>query len=321
MAITSEQHAAALANLYPGAVDAVNDWALGRLEARAAQPHSSQALCVSVFETIGLWPAVTRDAMLLDLLADAGIALDLLHGAQIETEVRSHHDVLNEIGGGTPTALDGLVRWPSGVTTIESKFTEQEFGGCSQTKPSRVPPADPRFDPADPTRRFANCTGRHEVGSDLKPATQPLQAACRLTIQDRNRRPRLYWDLAPEIFKPHVYALGQPCPFHGDAYQLMRNMSFAYKWARDRNLPDFAFLVIVVDGAPAAKEMRSTVKEFRGLLLDQHQARLGVLSYERLADLLDERHDESALAQWIRRRIADVCASAPPRQTNHPTTT
>jgi hypothetical protein len=51
MAITPEQHAAGLANLYPEAVAAIAGWAPGRLEARAAQPHSSQALCVSVFVT------------------------------------------------------------------------------------------------------------------------------------------------------------------------------------------------------------------------------------------------------------------------------
>ena len=307
MAITPEQHAAALANLYPEAAAAVKDWAPGRLEARAAQPHSSQALCVSVFETIELRPAPARDAMLTDLLTHAGILVDNLHVAQVHTEVREHRDVLNEVGGGTPTALDGLISWPSGVTTIESKLTEQEFGACSQTRPTKVPATDPRFDPVEPTKRFANCTGRYEVGSDLKPATQPLGAACRLTIQDGNRRPRLYWDLAPELFEPGVYRLGQPCPFRGDVYQLMRNVSFAYKWSRDRRLSDFAFLVMLVDGAPAAEKMRSTVERLRGLLLRQHRDRVGSLSYEHLADILDRRHDEHALAQWIRRRIADVC--------------
>ena len=309
-AITPEQHAAALANLFPEAAAAVARWAPGRLEARAAQPHSSQALCVSVFETIGLRPVARRDAILKDVLTLAGIGLDVLDGAEIETEVREHRGVLNEIGGGTPTALDGLVWWQSGAVTIESKFTEQEFGGCSQVRPSKVPASDQRFDPGEPTKRFANCTGRHEVGSDLKPTTQPLEVACRLTVRDRNRRPRLYWHLAPELFEPDVYALGQPCPFRGDPYQLMRNISFAYKWARDRHLPDFAFLVILVGSAPASGKMRAAVEEFRGMLLPEHRGRLGVISYEQFADILEHRHGEEALAQWTRQRIAHVCASA-----------
>lgn len=316
MPITPEQHNAALANLYPEAVDAVAGWAPGRLEARSAQPHSSQALCVSVFETIGLRPPAKRDAILGDLFTQAGIAIDVLRDAQIETEVREHRGVLNEIGGGTPTALDGLVWWQSGAVTIESKFTEQEFGGCSQPRPSKVPISDPRFDPAEPAKAFSNCTGRHEVGSDLKPSTQPLKAACRLTVRDRNRRPRLYWDLAPELFEPSVYALGRPCPFRGDPYQLMRNISFAYKWSRDRGLAQFAFLVMLVDGAPASSTMRSAVEEFRGLLLPEHRGRLGVISYERLADVLDHRHAENALAGWTRQRIAQVCPTdAVPCQT------
>lgn len=307
MAITPEQRDAALANLYPEAVAAVAEWAPGRLEARAAQPHSSQALCVSVFETIGRRLAPTRDAILNDLLTHAGITLDVVQEVEIETEVREHHSVLNEIGGGTPTALDGLVSWQSGVVTIESKFTEQEFGGCSQVRPSRVPASDERFNPGEPTKRFSNCTGRHEVGSDLKPTTQLLEAACRLTVRDRNRRPRLYWDLAPELFEPDVYALDQPCPFRGDPYQLMRNISFAYKWARDRDLPDFGFLVMLVDSAPASSKMRSAVEEFRGLLLPEHRERLGVISYERLADILEHQRGEKALAHWTRQRIAQVC--------------
>lgn len=311
MAITPEQHTAGLANLYPEAVAAIAGWAPGRLEARAAQPHSSQALCVSVFETIGLRPAATREAILKDLLTHAGIGFDALHGAEIETEVREHRGVLNEIGGGTPTSLDGLVWWESGVMTIESKFTEQEFGGCSQVRPSKVPASDQRFDPGEPTKGFANCTGRHEVGSDLKPLTQPLEAACRLNVRDRNRRPRLYWDLAPKLFEPDVNALGQPCPFRGDPYQLMRNMSFAYKWARDRHLPQFAFLVVLVDGAPGASKLRAALEEFRRLLLQEHRGRIGLISYEQLADVLEHAHAEEALARWVRQRIADVCGSDP----------
>lgn len=312
MSLSAEQHAAALANLYPEAVSAIEGWPLGRLEARAVQPHSSQALCVSLFETIGLRAAAKRDAIFGDLLERAGLRLGVVRGTTIETEVRDHRDVLSEIGGGTPTALDGLLRWKSGVTTIESKFTEREFGGCSQFKPSKVTASDPRFVLDDPSKRFANCTGRHETGSDLKPATQRLKAACRLTLRDRNRLPRLYWDLAPELFEPDVYALARPCPFRADTYQLMRNMSFAYKWAQENRLADFAFLVVLVDSAPAATKMRSTVEEFRGLLLQECRARLGVISYEEVAELLEQPYGENALAQWIRRRIAEVCDRASP---------
>lgn len=278
-------------------------------------PGGSTALLAGsmreLFETIGLRAAAKRDAIFADLFDRAGLRLGAVRGATVETEVRDHRDVLNEIGGGTPTALDGLVRWGSGVVTIESKFTEREFGGCSQFKPWKVTASDPRFVLDDPKRRFADCTGPHDKGSDLKPATQPLNAACRLTIRDRNRLSRLYWDLAPELFGPDVYALARPCPFRGDTYQLMRNMSFAYKWARDNGLADFGFLVMLVDSAPAATTMRSTVEEFRGLLLREQRPHLGVIAYEDVAELLEEQHGEQALARWIRQRIVKVCGSAP----------
>jgi hypothetical protein len=60
------------------------------------RPHSSQALCVSLFETIGLRAPAKRDAILADLFERAGLRLGAVSGATIETEVRDHRDVLNE---------------------------------------------------------------------------------------------------------------------------------------------------------------------------------------------------------------------------------
>lgn len=104
-----------------------------------------------------------------------------------------------------------------------------------------------------------------------------------------------------------MYALGQPCPFRGDMYQLMHNVSFAYKGARDAHLAHFAFLVILVDSAPAAHRMHATVEAFRALLLQEHRDRVGLISYEDLADILEDQHDEKALARWTRQRIEQVC--------------
>ena len=135
----------------------------------------------------------------------------------IDAEVRELRALLGETGGGTPTALDGLI-------------TEREFGSCGQLKPNNVKPPDRRFDPEHPERRFANCTGMHAVGSDLKWTTQPAGARCRLTVPDGTRRPRHYWDVAPQLFLPPVLTTPQRCPFSTDAYQLMRNLAFAHEW-------------------------------------------------------------------------------------------
>lgn len=77
----------------------------------------------------------------------------------------------------------------------------------------------------------------------------------------------------------------------------MRNMSFAYKWARDNRLADFGFLAMLVDSAPAATTMRSTVEEFRGLLLQGLRPHLGVISYEDVAELLEQQHGEESIAR------------------------
>jgi hypothetical protein len=196
--VTDEQHAAALANLYPEAAARVNAcWDRGRLEARAASPMSSQALCVSVFEPLAGRPAPHRRAVLNAICASAGLGTPVHGTARVEAEVRRHRSVLGEIGGGTPTALDALVTWDEGVLTVESKFNEPEFGSCGQLKPLRMKLDDPRYNPGFPELREANCSGHHAVGSDRKPTTSPLGAACRLTVKDGGRAPRRYWAVAP----------------------------------------------------------------------------------------------------------------------------
>lgn len=126
MPISPDKHAAALANLNPDAATRVAArWPLGRLEARAAAPHSSQTLCVSVFETIAARPAAQRTAILQALLAAAGLTPGPLSAPSVETEVREHRKLLGEIGGGTPTALDALMTWPSGVVTIDRQDPRQ----------------------------------------------------------------------------------------------------------------------------------------------------------------------------------------------------
>lgn len=181
----------ALANLYPEAAAYVGKhWRPGRLEARSRSIRSSQALCVSVLMTLCQRPPDRRAAICAAICREAGLALPVQPPPDIDAEVREHHALLGEIGGGTPTALDGLTTSTRAVLTIESKFTEREFGSCGQVKPTQAKPPDPRFDHDHPKARFANCTGMHAVGSDQKPTTQAKNAPCRLTVLDGKRTPR-----------------------------------------------------------------------------------------------------------------------------------
>lgn len=258
---------------------------------------------MSVLITLRQRPPLKRAAVCAAIGNEAGLALPVQPPPDIDAEVRTHSELLGEIGGGTPTAPDGLITSKHAVLTIESKFTEHEFGSCGQTKQSKVKPPDPRFDPNHPETRFANCTGMHAVGSDQKWTTQPARAACRLTVRDGKRTPRRYWEVAPSLFLPAVLTTPQPCPFSADAYQLMRNLAFAHAWAAKNGLTWFGFLVALVDAAPKSSKLRAAVAAFKERLKPDVRDRVGVVSYERLADLL-ERHDEGDLAAWVRARLA-----------------
>lgn len=301
--VTDAQHAAAVSSLYPDAAARVDArWARGRLEARAASPLSSQALCVSVVETIAARPAKHRRAVLNAICTDGGLGAPVTSDVHVESEVREHRQVLSETGGGTPTALDGLATWDDGVLTIESKFTEPEFGSCGQIKPLRVKPGDPRYDAAYPDRREANCSGQHARGSDRKPTTSPLGAACRLTVPDGRRAPRRYWDVAPHLFGADVTLVPRPCPFVSDSYQLMRNLAFAHQWPALGAGGWYGFLVCLVGGATYAPVLTNAVETFRALLRPEVRERVGLITYERIADVLNA-NGEVDLASWVKQRI------------------
>jgi restriction endonuclease-like protein len=294
----------ALANLYPEAAAYVSKhWESGRLEARSRSPRSSQALCVSVLITLRQRPPGRRAAICAAICREAGLALPAQPPPDIDAELREHRALLGEIGGGTPTALDGLLTSTRALLTIESKFTEREFGSCGQVKATKVKPPDPRFDHEHPNARFANCTGIHGVGSDQKPTTRAKNAPCRLTVQDGKRSPRRYWDVAPDLFLPSVLTTPQPCPFSTDSYQLMRNVAFAQAWADKHRLTWFGFLVTLVDAAPKTSQLRARIASFKRLLKPDVRDRVGILSYEQLADVLD-RHDEGDLGSWVWTRLA-----------------
>jgi hypothetical protein len=144
--------AAAKANLYSGALQHIADWKPGRLEKRSYVPWSSQALCVSVWGALDGHPS--QDAVLVEISAAAGVDIDLT-SAKIECEVRTLHELLNELGGGTPTSRDVVVTAPSAVMAVESKFTES-LGVCSRPRTSIPDRTDANGQPAPPSTNFVD---------------------------------------------------------------------------------------------------------------------------------------------------------------------
>jgi hypothetical protein len=291
-------HTPAHKNLFPGSLAHIAEWEGERLEARSKAIYSSQALCISVFGTIA---TSDRRAMIVDdILATAGIDLKTKGDTELKCEMRDRRDVLNEYGGSNPTCPDVVIDWSDAVMTVESKFTEH-LGTCGQIKAQKIKRPDGRKVTRPPA-----CSGNHEIGSDLRTRTA---AACRLTIQERTRLPRLYWDVGRRLFRPDVLTPPrQPCPFRDRQYQLMRNICFAARLSELQRRPTFGFLLVYVAAAPVAHDSEHDFAEFKAMLLPEVARLAGAISYEQIEEIV-RRHEQTALADWLGLRIRQGIAA------------
>lgn len=291
------------ATIYAGAVSHVRAWSRGRWHKGVGQPHSSQALCVSVWGTIAEHPR--RAALLSRIFRAAGLASAPDTSVEVTCEVVDRPRLLNETGAGTrPTSVDALVEWSGGTVAVESKLTEPHFDSCGQV--TGRPAAGQGSSPGPA------CSGRYESGSDLKTRSQ---APCRLQVWDGDRAPRLYWQVGWDLFEPEVLRPPRrPCPFAGPSYQLMRNLVFAKAAARPRSrridgasLPviefrEFGLLVAHADSHRHAAGRRRQFEDFRALLRPEVRPQVALIAYEDIADIL-LREGLADLASDIRRRI------------------
>ena len=151
---------------------------------------SSQALAQSVF---GAVRAFDRLDLLEEVSADCGRPAfpPMPQGMRLEFE----HEP-GFLGEPRPTSVDIWLHGPEGRAAVECKFTERDFGVCSQTKPGRPP------------RRF--CDGTYRV-------QQGRRERCALTEIGV-----LYWRYLPRLFDWPADRDHRPCPFR-DVYQLGRN--------------------------------------------------------------------------------------------------
>jgi hypothetical protein len=239
-------------------------------------------------------------AILAGIGAAAGVALPTTKPAAFVCEDRSHVEVLNERGGrAIPTSPDVLVRWPGYVVVVESKFREG-LGHCSQTRARRT-----KSRGTEP----APCTGDHAPGSDRKTGSD---AACRLTVPDGRREPRLYWQVAERLFRPEVLEVPRrPCPFVDGRYQLMRNLTFASEFARRDAAFGFGFIVAYVAASPSATHTEKLIEQFREMLLPDAAEGFGAVSYEAISEIV-EQHGDHRLAAWLRARLTAGLAATYP---------
>ena len=134
------------------------------------------------------------------------------------------------------------------------------------------------------------------------------RAAARLYHTVAERAARRYWDVAPHLFLPEILATPRQCPFASDAYQLMRNVAFAHEWPSRPIDGWFGTLICLVDRSPHTAELRARVERFRSLLRPELRTRIGIVSYERIAEVLSA-NGEAKLGAWLRDRITNVANS------------
>ena len=271
-------------NLFSSAHQSIPDWARFHWHrsrsgtADADLPTSSQAFCISTWGTAASKDGIGVRSALALVLKD-----DLLDSWLTGTEMGDFHLefvdrlLLGEEGAGNPTNLDAVWEFPEVTLVVESKLLES-FGPCTQV-------------------RGGHCSGVYGPGSDLKNHTD---AACRLTVSDGARRPRRYWDVLEGIgYSP---AAGQPCPFAGPGFQVMRVITAAAELARQRRTD---WRVVFAYPETFAPEPGLTIDRVRELLPPEMQSRILTLDYEDLVGQLLAGDDVTAqeLGSHLWRRL------------------
>jgi hypothetical protein len=234
----------------------------------ADRPNSSQAFCISIWGTFAspLGKAVrqiTADILGDHMFASAVVgATERIH-LSLEDEDRGR---LNEYpaGLGTATNLNVLMRLSNITVAVESKLTET-LGSCGQVKKR-------------------SCSGIYGHGSDLKTQTS---AACRLSVPDGRRQPRSYWEVMGRL-NQEGYEFGQPCPFAGPTYQVMRVIASAAQATHGEWRAIFAY--------PDEKRTRSYVESVVRNLQPSNQRNVLHLDYRILARHLSISSDPVALS-------------------------
>lgn len=174
---------------------------------------SSQALCQSVFGGIKAYNRI-------DILE--GIQTECGRSAFFEDQVgfipESEFKV-NFLDERTPTSIDVMFTGSQKRVAVECKFTEKEFGYCSQTKKGSST-GEPQ------------CNGNYEIQGDR---------LNRCSLTEKNIR---YWDYLSDLFDWDKNKDLLPCPFNY-TYQLARN-ALAATVSKKKGLDPFQGHVLVI---------------------------------------------------------------------------
>lgn len=286
------------ANLFPQALEAVEPWDKFPWHAATGEhcdtwkTHSSQALAIDVFGTLKLHPNGGR---VLNALAEA---LGLPAGGPWEVALE-WRDPGNALREKTRTRIDAVARSPRALITFECKFSEQDGGTCSQTKPIA----------AGRHAGLKQCSGHY---LPQRHPTNGLEARCALTAKGL-----AYWEHIPAVFGYSAATSIAPCPFAGPWFQWMRNLCTAHAVAQRHGLRP-AFVVAYADGPGLAMAQRVHSPDWRWLSnrVDPAAIAFRAMPFQALLQLARDSDPGDpiwpALAAWVQGKIDAVCENAAP---------
>ena len=297
--LTSDETAQIRGNLFEGAQHIVSTlppttWHRDRSgSVTASRRHSSQALALDVFATIGALNS--RDAIANAWATE--LKIPNFGRATIEPESLIPRDLLGE---PKSTQVDAIIHGSLASALVECKFTEPDGGACSQPTPRKRPDG----------KAVAQCNGSYAPQVNPLSTTSPAKlASCALTAKGVR-----YWDYIPEVLGVRADVVHQPCPYAGGAYQWMRNLVSAHALTLQSGRPH-SFLIAYADGPfPMSRKLRSGEwAEFRSNLTDT--VTLQTVSFQTLVAIAKRAcagHDMTtmaSLADWVNGKIRAAAAS------------
>jgi hypothetical protein len=276
MPSSSRDRDAIIANMFPAAHGAIEDWDKFKWHGAAQSPRSSQMLAIDVFGTLKVCSQASRDAVLAEIARRSGIRPD--GPWEIELEWQDGRNRLREY---TPTQVDAVAISPHAMLLFECKFTEAG-GGCSQTR-------------KDSIGRIA-CNGSYTAQENPQ---NGLINRCSLSGKGID-----YWNWAHEIFGVEIENDHAPCPFAFDAFQWMRNSALASA-IREQDGKQTRVLAVYAD-APHLKTAHKVQTGRLGLAPLHPQDEILPISYHnliRLAAAADPSTLWDELLAWIEAKI------------------
>ena len=192
-------------NVFPKALESIDiekfPWHNYRGNIDSDKLHSSQALCIDVFGTLG--KSKNLNLICRKMAEDLNIPGD--GPWEIKLEWKEKDNLLKE---RRPTQIDAVAISPQSIILFECKFTEN-LGSCSQTK-TVIKGGNKGKTP---------CNGNYAQQIN---SANGKESFCALTGKGI-----LYWKHIPKIFHFDCTTEYNPCPFRKNWFQLMRNLTMA----------------------------------------------------------------------------------------------